>query len=109
MRITIRVDKSLKESAEVLFEQLGMNMSTALNVFLRKAVDENAIPFHVSVKSSAAAPIRLPNTPADTSAPVDQNAVEDTASQNTPLIHNINTALPDATRDYVNRYGKPIV
>ena len=50
IRITIRVDKDLKESAEVLFERLGMNMSTALNVFLRKAVDESAIPFPISVK-----------------------------------------------------------
>jgi len=31
---------------------LGMNMSTALNVFLRKAVEESAIPFPVSAKSA---------------------------------------------------------
>jgi addiction module RelB/DinJ family antitoxin len=51
VRVTIRVDKSLKARAETLFEQMGLNMSTALNVFLRKAVDESAIPFAVSVKS----------------------------------------------------------
>lgn len=51
VQVTIRVDKNLKESAEKLFSRLGMNMSTALNVFLRKAVSENAIPFAVSVKS----------------------------------------------------------
>ena len=49
MRVTIRVDKDLKERADILFDRLGMNMSTALNVFLRKAVDESAIPFSVSV------------------------------------------------------------
>ena len=48
VRVTIRVDKDLKERAETLFDRLGMNMSTALNVFLRKAVDESAIPFPVS-------------------------------------------------------------
>jgi len=53
IRVTIRVDKELKESAEVLFERLGMNMSTALNVFLRKAVDESAIPFTISTKPAA--------------------------------------------------------
>ena len=52
VRVTIRVDKDLKENAEVLFERLGMNMSTALNVFLRKAVDESAIPFPVSAKKT---------------------------------------------------------
>ena len=50
VRVTVRVDKNLKEHAEILFERLGMNMSTAMNVFLRKAVDESAIPFSVSVK-----------------------------------------------------------
>ena len=50
IRVTIRVDKDLKENAEALFERMGMNMSTALNVFLRKAVDESAIPFPISVK-----------------------------------------------------------
>ena len=52
VRVTIRVDKELKEHAEVLFERLGMNMTTALNIFLRKAVDESAIPFAVSVKNN---------------------------------------------------------
>lgn len=53
VRVTIRVDKELKERAENLFERLGMNMSTALNVFLRKAVDEEAIPFVIAAKSAA--------------------------------------------------------
>ncbi|MBT9141461.1 MAG: hypothetical protein DDT30_02053 [Dehalococcoidia bacterium] len=52
VQVTIRVDKNLKESAESLFSRLGMNMSTAFNVFLRKAVSEDAIPFPVSIKSS---------------------------------------------------------
>ncbi len=52
VQVTIRVDKDLKERAENLFSQLGMNMSTAFNVFLRKAVNEAAIPFAVSTKSS---------------------------------------------------------
>ncbi|MDT3700412.1 MAG: type II toxin-antitoxin system RelB/DinJ family antitoxin [Thermincola sp.] len=52
VQITIRVDKNLKERAENLFNRLGMNMSTALNIFLRKAVNEDAIPFAVSAKRS---------------------------------------------------------
>jgi addiction module RelB/DinJ family antitoxin len=52
VQITIRVDKDLKERAENLFIRLGMNMSTALNVFLRKAVNEDSIPFAVSAKRS---------------------------------------------------------
>lgn len=56
VRVTIRVDKDLKERAENLFDRLGMNMSTAFNVFLRKAVDEEAIPFPVSAKSAVYGP-----------------------------------------------------
>ena len=56
VRVTIRVDKDLKEEAEVLFDRLGMNMSTALNVFLRKAVDESAIPFSVSARNTGFGP-----------------------------------------------------
>jgi len=52
VRVTVRVDKNLKNSADNLFERLGLNMTTAFNVFLRKAVDENAIPFSVSAKST---------------------------------------------------------
>ena len=32
--ITIRIDKKLKKQAETLFSELGMNISTAFNVFL---------------------------------------------------------------------------
>ena len=52
VRVTIRVDQGLKESAENLFDRLGLNMSTAFNIFLRKAVTEDAIPFPVSTRSA---------------------------------------------------------
>ena len=50
--ITIRVNRNLKESADSLFDRLGLNMSIALDMFLRKAVSEDAIPFPVSVKNT---------------------------------------------------------
>ena len=52
-RINVRVQKELKESAEMLFDKLGLNMTTAISVFLRKAVDEQAIPFVVGTKSTS--------------------------------------------------------
>ena len=51
VRVTVRVDSHLKESADSLFERLGLNMSVAFNMFLRKAVSENAIPFPVSTNN----------------------------------------------------------
>jgi len=52
VRVTIRVDKELKDRADSLFDRLGLNMTTALNVFLRKVVDEEAIPFVIGTKSA---------------------------------------------------------
>jgi len=48
VRVTIRVDRELKEDAEALFSYLGLNMSNAVNIFLRKAVDQKGIPFPVN-------------------------------------------------------------
>ena len=48
VRVTIRVNRELKESAETLFDYLGLNMSNAINIFLRKAVDQKGIPFPVN-------------------------------------------------------------
>ncbi len=49
IRVTIRVNRDLKESAEALFDYLGLNMSNAINIFLRKAVEQKGIPFPVKV------------------------------------------------------------
>ena len=46
--LTIRVDSSIKSEAEKLFEDLGMSISTAFNIFLRQAVRMQAIPFTIS-------------------------------------------------------------
>jgi DNA-damage-inducible protein J len=46
--ITVRMDRELKKQAESLFSDLGMNMSTAVNVFIRQSVREGRIPFEVT-------------------------------------------------------------
>ena len=51
VRVTIRVNRELKESAEALFDYLGLNMSNAVNIFLRKAVDQKGIPFPVNAEN----------------------------------------------------------
>jgi DNA-damage-inducible protein J len=45
--INVRVDKELKQSAESLFADLGLNMSTAITMFLKSAVNHDGIPFEV--------------------------------------------------------------
>lgn len=43
-RINFRTDAQTKQSAEELFDALGLDMSTALNMFLKQAVREQALP-----------------------------------------------------------------
>ena len=45
--INIRVDTELKQAAEELFNDLGLNMSTAITMFLKSAVNHDGIPFEV--------------------------------------------------------------
>lgn len=49
INLSIRMDKSLKEQAESLFSELGMNMTTALTVFVRQSVRQGKIPFEITL------------------------------------------------------------
>ena len=48
--INLRLDKELKAQSEELFAKLGINMTTAMNIFLRQAVREQAIPFQITAR-----------------------------------------------------------
>ena len=45
--LNIRIDSELKNEAEDLFKRLGLNISSAINVFLTQSVREQAIPFEI--------------------------------------------------------------
>jgi DNA-damage-inducible protein J len=47
--LTIRIDEELKRDAEILFNRIGLNMSSAINVFFRQAVGAQSIPFVLKV------------------------------------------------------------
>jgi DNA-damage-inducible protein J len=49
--INIRMDESLKQQAESLFSELGMNISTAFNIFVRQVLRQKKIPFEISAES----------------------------------------------------------
>lgn len=49
--ISIRVDSDLKNEADKLFNELGLNLSSAVNIFLRQSVREQSIPFNVSLNN----------------------------------------------------------
>ena len=46
--ISIRMDVDLKDAAEELFDELGLSLSAAFNIFVRQALRERAIPFTIT-------------------------------------------------------------
>ena len=48
--ISIRMDADLKAQADVLFNELGMNLTTAFNIFVRQSLREGGIPFEVRLE-----------------------------------------------------------
>jgi DNA-damage-inducible protein J len=46
--LNIKIDRGLKTEADRLFNEMGMNLTTAVNVFVRQAVLERAIPFRIN-------------------------------------------------------------
>lgn len=47
--LNIRTDKNIKDQAEEIFNELGLNMTTAVNIFLRTAIREHGIPFELKL------------------------------------------------------------
>lgn len=45
----VRIDEDLKKQAMDLFAQLGLDMSSAMNIFLRQCVLRNGLPFNVEL------------------------------------------------------------
>ena len=47
INVTIRLDRDIKEQAERMFNDFGMNLSTAFNIFTRQALRQGKIPFEI--------------------------------------------------------------
>ena len=45
--VSVRVDKDVKEKFEQICKAIGLNTSDAINIFVRKVIIENGIPFPV--------------------------------------------------------------
>ena len=47
--LNIRTDTEVKQNAEKIFAQLGLTLSTAVNIFLRQAIRQGGLPFEVKL------------------------------------------------------------
>ena len=69
--LNIRIDKTIKDQAEEIFNELGLNMTTAVNMFLRTAIREHGFELKLEVpnETTAAAIEEGRKLMADSSAP----------------------------------------
>jgi len=51
------MDSDIKEQADRLFSELGFNLTTAINAFVRQALRERAIPFYI--KANGPSPLKV--------------------------------------------------
>ncbi len=50
--LNIRTEQNVKDQAEEVFHELGLNMSTAVNMFLKTVIREQGIPFGLQIGGS---------------------------------------------------------
>ncbi|HAW44913.1 MAG TPA: type II toxin-antitoxin system antitoxin, RelB/DinJ family [Sutterella sp.] len=53
VNLQIRVDDTLRDDAQKVAESMGMDLTTAVRVFLRQLVNENGMPFRPVAKGPA--------------------------------------------------------
>ena len=51
--LNVRIDTDLKQKAEALYSELGLSLSTALNIFLRYSVRYGGLPFELRLEPNA--------------------------------------------------------
>lgn len=50
---TIRIEPEVKREASAILDELGLSMSTAMNMFLRAVIREGGMPFEMKVSKDA--------------------------------------------------------
>ncbi len=48
--VTFKTDKDVKQKAQILFKSMGLDMSSAINIFLRQCLREEGLPFIPSLR-----------------------------------------------------------
>ena len=48
VNMSIRMDTELKKQADAMLADMGLNMTTAMNMFLRQVVRQGRIPFEIA-------------------------------------------------------------
>lgn len=58
-RVQVKIDKELADNTEAVLSQLGLNPTTAINMFYKRIVANGALPFNVSLSEEERANLRF--------------------------------------------------
>jgi len=50
-QVNIRIDDELKVRADTIFQELGLNMTTAFTMFIRQTIRQGGIPFEITTRT----------------------------------------------------------
>lgn len=50
-RLSIRINSEVKQQASEILEELGLDLSSAVNVFLRQVIHDNGLPFQPNLET----------------------------------------------------------
>jgi DNA-damage-inducible protein J len=71
--LNIKIDRELKKQADALFGEMGINLATAVTIFVRQAVREQAIPFKIIADGDRAIAARAKEALRESRAQAAQN------------------------------------
>ena len=74
VRLNVNIDQEIKDQAKALFEDIGLDMTTAINLFLRTAIREQKIPFKVSLNLQEASQ-KSDESPTETISIIEDEAI----------------------------------
>lgn len=58
-RVQVKIDKDLADDTEAILSELGLNPTTAINMFYKRIVANGALPFNVSLSEEERANLRF--------------------------------------------------
>lgn len=96
--LSIRIDKELKEQADQVFSEMGMSLTTAINVFVRQTVRQRKIPFEISLDGNETRAVSLQEALA-ASERIWQNSLNTGTSQISPAEIDAEIALARAEKN----------
>lgn len=62
-RLNMRIDEELKEAASQLYQSLGMDLTTAVTIFLKQSVREGGLPFRPNLGAQAVVTTEMEQVP----------------------------------------------